>query len=192
MTRRARTCGRLIGLVVLAAVSTGCLVLGLNRFADDASVTSDAHLIGVWRDADDGVTVTVEKSDWQSYRLSYVHPIATGQLTGYLFKLGGSTLVDLMPVRGQDPGVFTIAAHALVRVEIDDDTLTIAPLSYDWFARMLDAHTAPADLSLVRTERDQLVVTAGSEQVRTWLRERTASDQVFGPAATFTRERPPS
>jgi hypothetical protein len=88
--------------------------------------------------------------------------------------------------------VFTIAAHALVRVEIDDETLTVSPLSYDWLARMLDAHTAPAELSLVRTERDQLVATADSERMREWLRARPASDPVFGPAATFTKERPPS
>lgn len=192
MTRHARTHGLLLGLAVLTAASTGCLVLGLNRFADDASVTFDARLVGVWRDTDDDVSVTIEKSDWQSYRLSYVHPIAAGQLTGYLFKLGNSTFIDLMPVRGQDPGVFTIAAHALVRVEIDDETLTVSPLSYDWLARMLDAHTAPAELSLVRTERDQLVATADSERMREWLRARPASDPVFGPAATFTKERPPS
>jgi hypothetical protein len=192
MIRDTRARRLLIGLVVSAMASSGCLILGLNRFADDASVTFDPRLVGVWRDADDGVAVTIEKSDWQSYRLSYVHPIATGQLTGYLFKLGDATFVDLMPVRGQDPGVFTIAAHTLVRVEMADETLTVSPLSYDWFARALEARTAPADLAIVRNERDQLVVTTDSAHVREWLRARPASDPIFGPGATFTKERPPS
>jgi hypothetical protein len=191
MIQDARACRLLIGLVALLTASSGCLVLGLNRFADDAGVAFDARLLGIWRDADDGVAVTIEKSDWQSYRLSYVHPIATGQLTGDLFKLGGSTFMDLMPVRGQDPGVFTIAAHTLVRLDLGDDELTVSPLSYDWFARSLDAHSAPSELAVVRNERDQLVVTADVEHVREWLRARPA-DQAFGPPTTFTKERPPS
>lgn len=169
--------------------ASSCLVIGLNRFADEASISFDDQLLGTWRDADDDVSVTIEKSDWQAYRVSYVHPIANGQLTAYLFKSGADSYLDLMPVRGQDPGVFTIVGHTLVRVERDGTTLRVSPMAYDWFRRALDEGRAMPELGLVRNERDQLVATTDSDRLRAWLKARpTESDPAFGPAATFLRE----
>jgi hypothetical protein len=177
-----------VALVVLVGFAApGCLVVSLNRYADDATVTFDAKLLGTWRDADDAVSVTIERSDWQSYRLSYTHPITSGQLTGYLFRSGSSNYIDLMPVRGEDPGVFTIAGHVLVRIAFEGSQLTVAPLAYDRLLRALEGGTAPADLGLVRNERDQLVATTDSARLHRWLQEQ-ANDAAFGAAATFQKE----
>lgn len=175
----------LLGMTVLLASS--CLVVSLNRFADDASIAFEPRLLGTWRDVDDDVSVTIERSEWQSYRLSYTHPIAAGQLTGYLFRTATATYMDLMPVRGEDPGVFTIAAHVLVRLTVDDAQLTVAPLSYDRMLRAADARTAPPELGLVKDERDQLVATADAATMHRWVEAQT-TDAAFGPPATFRRQ----
>jgi hypothetical protein len=180
-------------LTALAAVamllnSSGCLVLGINRFADNDAVVFDEHLLGMWKDADDDVSVMIERSEWRSYRLSYVHPIATGQLTAYLFKSGGFQYLDLMPLRGDDPGVFTLPGHALVRLTLDGQTLSVAPLSYDWFRKGLAAHTAPRVLALVQNDRDQIIATATASALAMWVGMRTESDPAFGAGATFKKE----
>lgn len=176
-----------MALVLTASSASGCLVLSLNRFADDAAVIVDDRWIGTWKDADDGVTVTIEKSDWHSYRVSYEHPIATGQLTGYLFTAGGFTYLDLLPVRGVDTGMFTLAVHTVARVRLEGDRVTVWPLSYDWFRQGVDARTAPRTLGLVRDERDQILATADAAALREWLAGRVEDDPAFGAPATFSR-----
>jgi hypothetical protein len=184
---RRFTASAALVVVALAISSSGCLVLGLNRFVDDAMVLVDDRWVGTWKDADDSLTVTIERSEWQSYRLSYDHPIAAGQLTAYLFQSGAFQYLDVMPVRGQDPGLFTLAVHALMRVRLDGQTITAWPLSYDWFRKGLDDHTAPRLLAPVLDERDQVVATADAAALREWLRTRTDDDPAFGPAATFQK-----
>ena len=73
---------RVLALLAIALSTQACLVLGLDRFYDEPSITFDERLLGNWRPADDNVTVTVERSDWRSYRIQYVHPTETGALTG--------------------------------------------------------------------------------------------------------------
>ena len=184
--------GRLaVALIAITAATQGCLVLGLDRFYDEPSIAFDERLLGSWRDADDNVTVTVERSDWRSYRLQYVHPTETGTLTGYLFKQGATTYLDLAPVRGKDFGSFVVPAHGLVRVTFGTDPreVTIAPLSFDWFARGLAEQTLPASIRATKGERDQILLAAGRTELQAWLAARTAADDpAFGGEATFKKQ----
>ncbi|HYN10163.1 MAG TPA: hypothetical protein VES67_22445 [Vicinamibacterales bacterium] len=168
----------------------GCLVLGLDRFYEEPSISFDERLLGAWRDADDNVTVTVEKSDWRSYRIQYVHPTETGALTGYLFKQGAAVYLDLVAVRGKDFGSFVIPAHGLVRVSFGTDAreVTIAPLSFDWFAKGLADHTLPATLRATKGERDQILLAGARSDLQAWLAARPATDPAFGPDAVFRKQ----
>ena len=76
----------------------------------------------------------VERAEWKSYRIHYVHPIETGDLTAYLTSVGDERYLDLMPARGTDRGSFLIPVHGVLRVRVDADRLELTPLSYDWFA----------------------------------------------------------
>lgn len=186
--RRTFTLGLVLLAVVLAA--PGCLVLALDRFYDEPSIAFDERLLGSWRDADDNVTVTVEKSDWRSYRIQYVHPTETGWLTGYLFKQGNVTYLDLTPIRGKDFGSFVVPAHALVRVTVGADArdVTVTPLSFDWFVRALADKTLPASLNPTRGERDQILLAATQPQLQAWLAARTPTDPAFGVDAVFRKQ----
>jgi hypothetical protein len=171
----------------LLAASSGCLVLGVGRFYDDSEIVFDDRLIGAWTDADDNVTATVERAEWRSYRIQYVHPTESGILTGYLLKRGDATYLDLTRVRGQDFGVFVIPGHALVRVAFGQNEVTLTPLSYDWFFRALNARTLPADFRASRSERDHVVLGADRAAFRTWLSKKKPDDPAFGPASIFRR-----
>ena len=185
------TCRLALALIAVTAATQGCLVLGLDRFYDEPSIAFDERLLGSWRDADDNVTVTVERSDWRSYRIQYVHPTETGTLTGYLFKQGATTYLDLVPVRGKDFGSFVVPAHGLVRVTFGTDPreVTIAPLSFDWIARGLAEQTLPASIRATKGERDQILLAAGRTELQAWLAPRTAADDpAFGAEATFKKQ----
>ena len=181
---------RLAALVLAAAAcSAGCLVLALDRFYDEPAIVFDERLLGTWRDADDNVSVTVERSDWRAYRLSYTHPIDTRVLSGYLFKVKDAFFLDLSPLRGEDPGPFLLPAHGLVRLTIAADEVSVFPLDYDWFAESLAKRTLPADLRATRGERNQVVLGAERVLLAKWLAGRPAKDPAFGDAAVFKKER---
>lgn len=177
----------ILALIVIATSTQACLVLGLDRFYDEPSITFDERLLGNWRDADDNVTVTVERSDWRSYRIQYVHPTETGALTGYLFKQGSVIYLDLVPVRGKDFGSFVVPAHGLVRVTFGTDPreVTVAPLSFDWFAKGPPERTS---LRPMKGERDQILLAASGPELHGWLKSRPATDPAFGPDAIFRKQ----
>ena len=178
-----------LAAVVLASawLSSGCFVVALDHFYDDSSIVSDDRLLGTWNNADDTVVVTIERSEWRSYRIKYVHPIETGTLTAYIFKQNEGLYLDLSPVHGQELGALSLAAHAAVRVAWRGDDMLIEPLSYDWFAKGVLQHTLPAQLLGSKTERDQVVLSAAGPALRQWLSARASNDPAFGPAATFKK-----
>ena len=187
MTARAIALAALLGTASTA--SAGCMVLSLARFYDEAAVLADDRLPGTWTNADDNVTVTIERSEWRSYRIEYVHPVKKGQLTAYLFKTGpgGTSYLDLTPVRGQALGSFVVPAHALLRVTIGADELTVAPLSFDWAVEGLKNRTLPPALAAFRGERDQVLFGASPAALQAWLASVPADTTAFGPEATFKK-----
>ena len=188
MTTRRSAWRLAIAVTIAAAAAPGCLVLGLDRFYDQARIEFDERLVGTWTDAEDNITVTIERSEWRSYRIQYAHPIEKGALTGYLFREGAHWYLDLTPIRGQDFGSFVVPAHALARIAWRDQDLTVAPLSYDWFHRVVLARKAPASLAATRGERDQVVLAAARTALRAWLVALPDGDPAIGAAATFRRQ----
>ncbi len=187
MTVRGSRCAVRGLLACCLLASAGCLVLGLDRFYDELSLTFDERLLGTWRNDDDDVTVTVERSDWRAYRVTYEQTVESGVLTAYLFRTGDQMFVDLTPQRGRDFGSFVIPVHAVVRLALADDELRVSPLSYDWFDLGLRERTLPVVLEAVRAERDQILLSAGRKSLEGWLTARAADDPAFGPATVFRR-----
>lgn len=167
---------------------SGCVVVSVNPFYDEQALTFDERLLGTWLDADDDLRVSVERSDWRSYRLDYAYPTQKGQLTGYLFKIGDALYLDLMPLRGEDSGPFLVPVHAVVRVQPGTTTLTLWPLAYDWFKKGAAEPVSRRPLQAALGERDHLVITAPPAALRAWLRGRPENDPARGPVSTFVRQ----
>ena len=186
----ARSWKREAGSVLLAIAAVvcapGCLVLNVNPLYDGDTIGWDAALLGSWRDADDNVSLTIEADEWKSYRIHYVHPIETGDLTGYLTIVGDERYIDLMPLRGKDHGAFLIPVHAALRLRLDGDNLEVVPLSYDWFAERSRAVSVPG-LSYAFDQKQNAVIMSTTAALRTWLRRQPAAGSMFGAAAVFTR-----
>lgn len=173
--------------VLVALAAPGCLVLALDRFYDEPAIVFDERLLGTWTNADDNVTVTVERSDWRAYRLQYVHPTETRVLSAYLFKVRDTLYLDLSPQRGEDAGPFLLPAHTVVRLKVSDSEVSVSPLDFDWFAGALTKNSVSADLRASRGERNQVVLGADRAALVKWLAARTDTDPAFGEPAVFRK-----
>jgi hypothetical protein len=178
-------------VVVLCAVllwAPGCLVLDLHPAYDDETIGWDPALLGTWVDADDNVSLQIERDEWRSYRIRYVHPIETGEVTGYLTAIDDVRYLDVMPARGEDRGAFVIPVHAVMRVDLEGDRLELTPLSYDWFFdRIKDARRLPG-LDVALDQKENALISAPTRALREWLRRQPPGGPMFGASAVFARK----
>jgi hypothetical protein len=178
---------RVLLLFLLLAVSPGCLVVSLQPAYDDEWLAWDPNLIGMWHDADDNASLKIDGGEWRSYRVHYEHPIEKGDLTAFLTIIGDTRYLDVMPAKGEDHGSFLTPVHAMLRVELSTDSLTLTPLSYDWFADLLRSGGSPGDLGAVFDQKQNVLITSPTPVLRSWLRKRAPGGAAWGAAATFTR-----
>jgi hypothetical protein len=178
----------LLLLVFVMSVSPGCLVLSVNPGYDEATLGWDPRLVGSWVDADDKASLQVERGEWKSYRIHYIHPIETGDLTAYLTAIGNERYLDLMPARGEDRGSFLLPLHALLHVRLDGDRLELTPLSYEWFGDRLRAGRPIPGLSAVLDQKENALLVSPVDRLRDWLRVQSVDGPTFGASATFVRK----
>jgi hypothetical protein len=184
--------GVLLAGVLLAAVCglQGCLVLSLHPAYDDESIAWDPGLVGDWRDADDVSTIRVEAAEWRSYKIHYEHPSEKGDVTAYLTIVGDERYLDVTPVRGQDWGSFLLPVHAVLRLTLDGDALTLSPLSYDVLStRLRSGGAAAPGLAAVLDQKHNVLITVPTPGLRAWLRSGRAP---WGAPAMFVRDHPQS
>ncbi|HXW06122.1 MAG TPA: hypothetical protein VD833_12875 [Vicinamibacterales bacterium] len=184
-----RTLLGVAALLVAAVAAPGCLVLSLNPAYDDETIGFDPGLLGTWLDAEDKSSLEIERGDWKSYRIRYVHPVETGTLTAYLTVAGDHRVLDVMPLRGEDRGSFVIPVHAVVRVELAGDRLDLTPLSFDWFDERLRRELPIPGIEAVLDQKENAILLSPTAALRAWLRGLAPDAPVFGAAATFIRKR---
>jgi hypothetical protein len=180
---------RAIVLGVALVCGSGCLVVSMHPVYEEDSIGWDPLLVGQWVDADDNVSVQIERGEWRSYRLHYVHPIETGDLTAYLTAVGDARYLDVMPLRGEDRGSFLVPVHAMLRIRLEENRLEVTPLSYDWFADRLRAGRGVRGLAVAMDQKDNALLVTPTATLRDWLRGQPSDGEMFGAAAVFTRKR---
>jgi hypothetical protein len=178
-----------IALIILSSSTSACLVLSMNPAYDDESLTWDPALVGEWQDADDNASLVIERAEWKSYRVHYVHPIETGDVTAYLTSIGDQRYLDVMPARGEDRGSFLIPVHAILKVRLDQDRLELTPLSYDWFYDHVRTTDQVAPLSVTLDQKRNALLISPTARLRTWLQAQPVDGPMFGAAAVFEREK---
>jgi hypothetical protein len=180
---------RLLAAVAAAMLTAGCLVLNVNPLYDDDTLTWEPGLLGAWQDVDDKASMQIERGEWKSYSIRYVHPIETGHLTGYLTAVGDARYLDVMPARGEDRGSFLIPVHAFLRVGLDGDRLELTPMSYDWMSDRLKAATPPPGLDVAFDQKENALIVSPTARLRAWIRRQALDGPMFGASAIFSRVR---
>lgn len=182
-----RTSG-ILPLVVALALAPGCLVLNVNPAYNDETIGWDPALLGSWDDADDKASMQIERGEWKSYRVKYVHPIESGTLTGYLTSVGDERFLDVMSSRGEDRGSFLVPVHAVLRVLLEGDRLELTPISYDWMNKRLRAGTRIGGLEVALDQKENTLIVSPTAAIRAWLRKQPKDGPMFGASAVFTRK----
>jgi hypothetical protein len=178
---------RASALALALACAPGCLVVSLHPAYDDGTIAWDPSLTGSWVAADDKVTLDVEPGEWRSYRMTYVHPIESAVVTGYLTGIGDDRYLDVMPARGEDRGSFLVPVHAVLRIRVEEDRLELTPLSYDWFDDRRRAGRPIAGLEVETDQKDNALIVSQTGRLRVWLRAQPSAGPMFGAPAVFTR-----
>ena len=178
---------RLMVVVAALALAPACLVVTVNPTHDRDALVWEPGLLGTWQNADDKSSVTIERGEWQSYRIHYVHPIETGDLTGHLTTIGKARYLDLMPATGQDRGSFLVPVHLTLRVNLAGDRLEVTALSYDWFLDRVKSRTGVPGLNVVLDEKENTLIASPASVVRGWIARQPADGGMFGASATFVR-----
>jgi hypothetical protein len=180
--------GRLVVLLLALLIAPACLVLNVNPAYDGDTLTWDPDLLGAWQNVDDKSSMVIDRDEWKSYRIHYVHPIETGELTGYLTAVGNSKYLDVMPIRGQDRGSFLVPVHAVLRVKLDANRLELTPLSYDWFFDQLRSGLRTRGLQVILDQKENALVGSTTREFRDWLRRQPLDGRMFGAAAVFVKK----
>jgi len=186
--RRLMACG----LLLLAAVcASGCLVISLQPYYDDASIAFDEGLLGAWVDGDHGDTYTLERGAWNTYRIVIAEAgKAKGTvLMGVRMKLGDRFFIDVSPESGAEPGPYLVPVHGLFQVERTDDRLTIRALSYDYFKDAAEKKKLTG-LAFAFDRDHDVVLTSDTRALREWIAANFSLAGVLDDATTLVRKKP--
>ena len=179
---------RVLLLLAALAAAPGCLVLSLHPAYEDESIGWEPALLGTWEDVEDNASLVIERGEWKSYRIRYVHPIERGELTGYVTSIGDDRYLDVMPIRGEDRGAVVIPVHAIVRMQLAGNRLELTPLSYDWLADRVRARTAIPGLAITLDQKENALITSPAARLRGWIRKQPRDGTMFGAGAVFIRK----
>jgi hypothetical protein len=179
---------RLLPFLLALVAAPGCLVITLNPAYDGETIGWEPALLGQWQDVDDNASMEIERGEWKSYRIKYVHPIESGTLTGYVTSIGDERFLDVMPARGEDRGSFLIPAHVVLRVDLEGDRLELTPLSYDWMYERLRGRMRVVGLDVVFDQKENALIVSSTSALRTWLRKQPRDGMNFGASAVFSRK----
>jgi hypothetical protein len=180
---RVRT--RLAAAVLASLLSSSCLVVSLQPVYEPETIAFDPALLGSWASADDDLTVTFERGEWHSYHLTLEQRDDRYRLSARMTRIGAGLYLDVTPLDGTDMPALTLPVHGCLRVELIDESLSLAELDYEWFERQR-GEAKPA-LPFVVDARRNVVITAGTTELRQWIAQHSPAEGVFAAPTTFTR-----
>lgn len=175
----------IVATVLAALLSSGCLVVCLQPVYEPDTIAFDADLLGTWTTGDDGMTLTVERGEWHSYHVTIQERDEVIRLSARLTRIGERTYLDVAPLDGADLPALALPVHAVYRMELKDDELAVSDLNYDVLERL--ASDGPGPVPMVVDARKNVVITAGTAQLRRWLAASTPDDALFDPPLVFRR-----
>ncbi len=197
-TRRAVV---LLFLLVVVLSETGCWVYSVQPLAEsDADIVFDRLLLGNWWMPKSGCTVTFSHFyDERSYRVVYAAPPQrkdngclldegySAVFEGKLVEIGGMHFLDLYPA-DREAQHHEALLHSFYRVQLAGNTFTATPMNPDWVKSQVEEQKFGVT---GRADRDRVVLTMSTKDLREFLRVYGSEDQLFPTAARQQYERRP-
>jgi hypothetical protein len=180
---RVRT--RLPAALFAALLSSSCLVVSLQPVYEPETIAFDPALLGTWVSADDDLTVTFERGEWHSYHLTIEQRDDQYRVSARMTRIGSRLYLDVTPLDGTDLPALTLPVHTCLHVELTGEGLSLAEMNYEWLERR--SRKEGFVLPLVIDARRNVVITAGTAELRQWIAQNAEAEGVFAAPTTFTR-----
>lgn len=182
-------------IVLVSLLVSGCYVQSLNVFYTDEVKVDLPELMGDWKfEIQRGDSITNKQITHWTFTANAVETYDTentySELDVVYFKVDGTCFMDFTAgdLREGDGECFNLfwsvgitPVHSLCQLETTTNTLTLIPLSYEWFTDRIEDETMK--LSYVKSNRKDApyIITATSEEWIAFLREYKDSEDVFNP-----------
>ncbi len=165
---------RLAFLSLATALATGCIVQSIHPFYTEKSMITLPVIMGNW----DAVKLAGD-----DVREKHIHPwsfpeLEHGEYTAQIFdvnnraasvkaiffKIAGQIFCDFSPTGDPDINAYWLALHhpqhTVTKVLVQNDTLTLLPLDYDWLTTAITNNTLT--IAHVAVEKDQPMLFVAS------------------------------
>jgi hypothetical protein len=169
----------------IALCFAGCLVSSLHPIYDDDSIVFDEALVGTWANRESEVTVAVTRGEWKSYHIAYTDRFGTTRFTGHLTTLGNVRFLNVRPEDGIERSAFLLVTNGILQVEIDPARVRVRELDHATVLKGLRAGTLK--VAAATDVRQNVLITAGTAAVRTWLAAALKTSGWFAEWKTLTR-----
>ncbi len=146
-----------IAALAVSMLCTSCVVWSIFPFCAKDAVVKTSKFDGSWRLLKDSGTPEEKEKPWEIKDNTITLQSANGEkwtVTATYFKVGEQLFVDTTAEEVNSNAVnghwlfHRVPFHILSKVEMDADTLTFKPLSYDWLTEQVT--TGKVDLPHVK------------------------------------------
>jgi hypothetical protein len=170
-------------LLALALSSAACLVVGLQSVYEPDTIAFEPGLLGTWASDEDGVTLGIERGEWHSYHLSFREREKTTRLSARLTRVGELLLLDVTPLDGTDIEPLQIPVHGIFRIALEDDSLSVSNLDYDYFVGV----ATRGEPGFSQDDRKNVIITLSTAELRQWLQQHAGDAGIFSTPALLKR-----
>jgi hypothetical protein len=186
----------LLLLAGTAFLLAGCLVTSVYPFYTAKDVTFEPALTGNWTNSTDAQERwQFEAVNTNCYRATYSNQDSTNVMQATLFKLHNNVFLDLITEEMKDDvQPPPIPSHFLFRVNQIKPSLKMAPMDYDWLAKLLDADPKALRHHLIGDPKDKdeqrLVLTADTADLQQFIIKHLNTSEAWKDDSELVREGP--
>jgi hypothetical protein len=176
-------------LLVTALLMAGCVPC-LQPVYTDEDLVFEADLIGTWTPVNSKALWEFTRADDRSYRLVQTDANgASGQFSAHLFKIRGTTFLDLYPEMPHGTGSCLYASHfrpvhTCFRVQQISPKLRISIMNPQWAHDYLKANRDAVQHTF--TDRG-VVLTAPTKELQTFLAQHCGTKASWHDLGEMTR-----
>ncbi len=190
--KRLSQCAWLGLVVALMATQSSCVIRSIHPWFPASDVVQEPDLLGGWVGTEQGkdVAVTFVRGDRNELIVQYVEGTSYGTFRATLGKIAGEFFLDFRPVEAP-PGIegfLSIPGHSVAKLEIGSEKLVIRRMNYG-LAKSRAAGEKLANLAITLDGENEMLVTAKSEDLRSYLSSNSRDENLFGPAISLTRRK---
>jgi len=171
---------------------SSCVIRSVHPWFPSSDVVQETDLLGGWVGSEQGkdVAVTFVRGDKNEYIVQYVEGTTYGTFRGTLGKIGGEFFLDFRPVEAPPgiEGLISFPMHSVAKLEIGSEKLVLRRMNYN-LAKSRAAGEKLGNLAITWDDENEMLITAKSEDLRSFLSSNSRDENLFAPAITLVRRK---